>query len=59
MLAHAARLLRVQNSTLRSTAEPEAGLRGAVFLQLAESYLTCTRFREMLRPIERLVWHST
>ena len=59
MLARAARLLRVPDSTLRSTAEPEAGLRGVVFLvegfilQLGESYLTCTRFRQILRRIER------
>ena len=59
MLARAARLLRVPDSTLRSTAEPEAGLRGVVFLvegfilQLGERYLTYTRFRQILRRIER------
>jgi hypothetical protein len=59
MLAHAARLLRAPNSTLRSTAEPGAGLRSVVFLvegfilQLGEGYLTYTRFRQILRRIER------
>jgi hypothetical protein len=28
-------------------------------LQLAESYLTSTRFRQILGPIERLAWHPT
>jgi hypothetical protein len=28
-------------------------------LQLAESYLTSTLFRQILRRIERLAWHPT
>jgi len=44
---------------LFKTADASPGMPGTSLLQLAESYLTVSLFRQILECIERLAWHPT